>query len=102
MFHDVFTWTTNLAYDSLFPALAGSAALPLIKWVLASAMILPQSILLGATFPLMSSGVLRLKPSRPGRTLALLYFANSFGAAVGVLLSRVLPGGAGGAAGHAA
>ena len=50
-------------------------------------MILPQSILLGATFPLMSSGVLRLKPSRPGRTLALLYFSNSFGAAVGVLLS---------------
>ncbi len=44
-------------------------------------------MLLGATFPLMSAGVLRLNPSRPGRTLALLYFSNSLGAAVGVLLA---------------
>ena len=87
MFHDVFVWSTNLAYGTLYPALAGSAALPLAKWALASALILPQSILLGATFPLMSAGVLRLNPSRPGRSLALLYFSNSLGAAGGVLLA---------------
>ena len=87
MFHDVFGWVTNLAYASIYPALAGSAALPLAKWALAGALILPQSILLGATFPLMSAGVLRLNPSRPGRTLALLYFSNSLGAAGGVLLA---------------
>jgi spermidine synthase len=87
VFHDVYVWTTSLAYGSLYPALAGSAALPLAKWALASALILPQSILLGATFPLMSAGVLRLNPSRPGRSLALLYFANSLGAAAGVLVA---------------
>ena len=87
VFHDVYVWATNLAYGSLYPALAGSAALPLAKWALASALILPQSILLGATFPLMSAGVLRLNPSRPGRSLALLYFANSLGAAAGVLVA---------------
>ncbi len=87
VFHDLFGWVTSLAYGSIYPALAGSAALPLAKWALASALILPQSILLGATFPLMSAGVLRLAPSRPGRTLALLYFANSLGAAGGVLLA---------------
>ena len=87
VFHDVYVWSTGLAYGSLYPALAGSAALAPVKWALAGALILPQSILLGATFPLMSAGVLRLNPSRPGRSLALLYFANSLGAAAGVLVA---------------
>jgi spermidine synthase len=87
VFHDVYVWATSLAYGSIYPALAGSTALPIAKWALASALILPQSILLGATFPLMSAGVLRLNPSRPGRSLALLYFSNSLGAAAGVLVA---------------
>ena len=87
IFHDVFVWTTDTAYLSIYPSLAGSALLPVVKWTLASALILPQSVLLGATFPLMSAGVLRLSPARPGRTLALLYFSNSLGAAAGVLIA---------------
>ena len=83
VFHDLFQWTTGLAYSSIYPALAGSVALPLAKWSLASLLILPQSILLGATFPLMASGVLRIRPAKPGRTLSLLYFCNSLGAAAG-------------------
>jgi hypothetical protein len=67
--------------------LAGSAGLPVAKWGLAGLLILPQSVLLGATFPLMAAGVLRIRPSRPGRTLALLYFCNSIGAAAGVLIA---------------
>ena len=51
------------------------------------ALILPQSVLLGATFPLMSGGLLRRHPERPGESLAMLYFTNSLGAAVGVLAS---------------
>jgi predicted membrane-bound spermidine synthase len=45
--------------------------------------------LLGATFPLMTQGALRAAPEREGagRTVALLYFANSLGAAGGVLLA---------------
>src|SRR5207249_3863772 len=39
------------------------------------------------TFPLMSAGVLRLARARPGRILSLLYFANSLGGAVGVLVA---------------
>ena len=52
------------------PALAGAWRLTAAKWGVASALILPQSVLLGMTFPLMSAGVLRLVPDRPGRTLA--------------------------------
>ena len=53
----------------------------------AALLILPQSILLGATFPLISGGIIRRWPERPGATLAMLYFTNSLGAAVGVLVS---------------
>ncbi|HZA98175.1 MAG TPA: hypothetical protein VE399_05315, partial [Gemmatimonadales bacterium] len=87
VFHDVFQATTGWAYHTLYPPLAGSWALTAAKWTLAGALILPQSVLLGATFPLMSAGVLRLQPVRPGRKLALLYFSNSLGAAVGVLIA---------------
>ena len=87
VFHDVFHSTTNLAYTSIYPMLAGTPLLAVAKWSIASAFILPQSVLLGATFPLMSAGVLRLRRGRQGQSLSLLYFANSLGAAVGVLVA---------------
>jgi spermidine synthase len=87
VFHDVFQGTTAWAYHAVYPHLAGSWALTAAKWGIAGALILPQSILLGMTFPLMSAGVLRLGPGRPGRKLSLLYFSNSLGAAAGVLVA---------------
>jgi len=87
VFHDLYLAVTGWAYASVFPATAGSAMLTLTKWGLAALLILPQSILLGATFPLMSAGALRRLRRNPGRTLSLLYFANSFGAAIGVLVA---------------
>ncbi|HYD51497.1 MAG TPA: fused MFS/spermidine synthase [Gemmatimonadaceae bacterium] len=89
VFHAVFAVATRAAYDSLFPALApfGDGAVTAGKWLLAGLLILPQSVLLGTTFPLMSAGVLRRVPERPGHVLGLLYFANSLGAAVGVLVA---------------
>jgi spermidine synthase len=87
IFHDVFQTTTGWAYHAVYPHLAGSWALTAAKWGIAGTLILPQSVLLGMTFPLMSAGVLRLSPGRPGRKLSLLYFSNSLGAAVGVLIA---------------
>ena len=87
VFHDVFVWATHVAYDSLFPALGPGMVHTLVKWSIAALLILPQSVLLGATFPLMVAGALRHAPERAGRTIALLYFSNSLGAAVGVLVA---------------
>lgn len=87
LFHDVFLWTSRVAYDSIFPALPSGAPITIAKWLLGALLILPQSVLLGATFPLMSAGVLRRLPERAGSVLALLYFSNSLGAAVGVLIA---------------
>jgi spermidine synthase len=90
VFHDLFLATTDFAYHTIFPAVAGGALLPILKWALASALILPQSLLLGATFPLMTAGLIRQARGSgvgTGRLISLLYFANSIGAAGGVLLA---------------
>jgi predicted membrane-bound spermidine synthase len=98
VFHEVFVAATDWSYASLLPALgaywpaqsAGWIALA-AKLTLACSLILPQSILLGATFPLMSAGLVRTTnaEARPvlGEPIAMLYFANSLGAAAGVLTS---------------
>jgi len=87
-FHDVFLAVSTWAYDSVFPSFGGTPLLT-VKWLIAGVLILPQSILLGATFPLMSAGVIRVARAAesPGHLLGLLYFANSLGAAGGVLLA---------------
>jgi predicted membrane-bound spermidine synthase len=85
MFHPLFVTVTDMAYTSWLPAAGGEIAAGLVKWSLAASLILPQTILLGMTFPLMSAGLIRRAPAEPGGTLAMLYFTNSFGAALGVL-----------------
>ena len=87
MFHHAFAYTIEISYSSIIPQLGSPASVSVFKWTLSGLMILPQSILLGMTFPLMSAGIIRLFPDKPGRTIAMLYFTNSIGAAIGVLVS---------------
>ena len=105
-FHGVFGVVTAFCYDTLFPALPGGATLTVAKWGIAALLILPQSVLLGTTFPLMSAGYLRAASpdgrTGSGRVLANLYFANSLGAAVGVLVAGLRAHSRVRAAGHAA
>ena len=86
-FQWIFATTTDWAYASLLPALCSADGICAPQWLLAGLLILPQSILLGTTFPLMSAGILRAFPQAPGRTLSMLYFTNSLGAVFGVLAS---------------
>ncbi len=87
VFHTVFISATNWAFDSVLPMLGSPFAVDLFKWALASFLIIPASILLGTTFPLMSAGIIRLYPEDSGKALSMLYFTNSLGAALGVLAS---------------
>lgn len=87
IFHKLFVVSTDWAYASLLPAACVPESPCIAQWIFAALLILPQSILLGTTFPLMTSGVLRLAPANPGSRIALLYFLNSIGAAGGVLLA---------------
>ena len=87
VFHGIYLTATDLAFERVIPALGSPAVVQIFKWTLAAALILPQSVLLGATFPLMTGAVLRLRPERAGYAVAMLYFTNSLGAAAGVLAS---------------
>lgn len=87
LFHGIFTGIIDGFYTTILPAVGNPAAGAALKWLAASLLIMPQSILLGMTFPLMSAGVIRRFPDTPGGSIAMLYFTNSIGASLGVLAS---------------
>ena len=87
LFHSAFDGFLDIAYTQVIPALGAPASVQAFKWLTSAAFILPQSILLGMTFPLVTSGLIRRFPDRPGTVVAMLYFTNSIGAAIGVLVS---------------
>jgi predicted membrane-bound spermidine synthase len=87
LFHRLYTTATDFTFAQVIPALHSGLAIHAYKWSLAALLVLPQSVLLGMTFPLISGGIIRRWPDRAGETLSTLYFTNSLGAALGVLVS---------------
>ena len=85
IFHPVFEAYLGFSHGTVLPAMDSPALAQSYQWLSAALLITPQSILLGATFPLMSSGYLRAAPAEDGRVLGGLYFSNSLGAAAGAL-----------------
>src|SRR6476620_7812066 len=65
-FHAVFVSAVDWGYASLLPATCEQASTFCAgQWMLSAVLLAPQSILLGMTFPLMSSAVVRLADSQP-------------------------------------
>jgi spermidine synthase len=89
-FHPLFVGLTDWSYDWLLPVLGGEWPALAAKLLVSCLLILPQSVLLGMTFPLMSAGLARAHPAAQGESIAMLYFTNSLGAAAGVLASGFL------------
>ena len=85
-FHDIFIYFQQLLLNDILVD-ADQTTGQIIKWSFAAAVILPQTILIGATFPLLAAGMSRRWPQKSGSMIALLYFSNSIGAAVGTLAS---------------
>jgi spermidine synthase len=90
VFHPIYVQFLDLSYTRLIPEIGSPTSVTFFKWITASLFILPQSILLGMTFPLLTAGIIRKYPDNPGATVAMLYFTNSIGAAAGVLASGFL------------
>ncbi|MDR0330689.1 MAG: fused MFS/spermidine synthase [Chitinispirillales bacterium] len=86
-FHGIFVRYIDVSFSAVIPFLGKPALISLYKWVTASLIILPQSMLLGATFPLMAGGILRRFPGLSGYKSSFIYFVNTFGASIGVLIS---------------
>ncbi|MGE5094462.1 MAG: fused MFS/spermidine synthase [Betaproteobacteria bacterium] len=88
VFHWVFVHAVDWGYSTLLPATCDQASTFCVaQWGLSAVLLAPQSILLGATFPLVSSAVLRMSGEHPGHDIASLYFLNSLGAVLGVMAS---------------
>lgn len=87
LFHWIFNGVATLSYDWLIPSLGAPWAINFARWLVAALLILPQTILLGMTFPLMSGGLIRRYPGSEGHLLGGLYFTNSIGATIGALVA---------------
>ena len=89
-FHEVYVLTTQFSLDHVIPALGSPGSVEIYKYSVCALLIVPQTILLGATFPLLSGAVIRSDPDASGHHLAMLYFTNSIGAAFGALAAAFL------------
>ena len=78
VFHEAFVRLVDFAFTGLLPGMASVVLAQLAKWSLALVLIMPPTILLGTTFPLMAEGLIRRRPRERGRLLGLLYFSNTF------------------------
>ncbi len=87
VFQPLFTGYTSVSQQVVLPGISSVMLAHGYQWLSAALLITPQSILLGATFPLMSAGLIRAMPNAHGEVLGGLYFTNSLGAAVGALLA---------------
>jgi predicted membrane-bound spermidine synthase len=90
LFHEVFVLLTEVSLDRVIPGLGSPLAVEIYKYALCGVLIVPQTVLLGMTFPLMSGAVIRRSPEASGHHLAMLYFTNSIGAAAGALAAAFL------------
>ena len=87
VFHDFFIRYIDTSFSTILPFLGKPILISLYKWGSSALIILPQSMLLGATFPLMAGGILRRFPGLSGYKTSFIYFVNTFGASIGVLIS---------------
>jgi spermidine synthase len=87
VFHEVYVRLTGVSLDRIIPALGSPLAVEVYKYSLCALLIVPQTVLLGMTFPLLSGALIRRSPGPSGHHLAMLYFTNSIGAALGALLA---------------
>ena len=78
-FHDVFVVMRSILE-------AGDLELAALEsWLVATVLILPQAVMLGVTFPMLAAALTRWQQQEAGKVVAILYFANSFGGALGAL-----------------
>jgi spermidine synthase len=87
VYHNLFVNLSTWFYDSSFTASMGPSSINALKISLMGLITLPPAILLGMTFPFMANGLIRLHGDSGQRSLSMLYFTNSLGAVMGIVLT---------------
>ncbi|HHI94599.1 MAG TPA: spermine synthase [Gammaproteobacteria bacterium] len=87
-YHDIYEFSTAVFYDN-----ASGMAAPLaesLKVIISVLITAPMAILLGTTFPLLGVAMIRISRDGGQSAFPLLYFTNSIGAAVGIMLASYI------------
>lgn len=87
-YHDLYTLGTQGFYENVAGLSTFSAEW--LKVIIAVAITGPMAILLGATFPLLGVAMVRISRDGGQAAFPLLYFTNSIGAAVGIMLASYI------------
>lgn len=87
-YHPLYNALTGFFFDSELTASLSTRGAEICKVILATASTLPVAIAVGMTFPFIAAGLLR----KSGTEISLprLYFTNSFGSAIGILVTSYL------------
>lgn len=86
-FHYMFLLLLDFSYNAVINNISNTYAVIFYKVFISSLIIFPQTVLLGMTFPLISNHLIRGEPENTSKSVSLLYFCNSLGAAFGVFIS---------------
>lgn len=87
-YHDLYTLSTQGFYENV--AGTGPFVTEWMKIIIAVAITGPMAILLGATFPLLGVAMIRISRDGGQAAFPLLYFTNSIGAAIGIMLASYI------------
>jgi len=90
LFHPLFVAYVDFSQQTVLPSIPSPAMAHAYQWISGALLMVPQCVLLGMTFPILSAGYLRLAPNNAGEVLGGLYFSNSLGAALGALATAFL------------
>src|SRR5258708_13320852 len=79
IFHESFVLLTQISLDHVIPALGSPSTVEIYKYSLCAVLIVPQTVLLGMTFPLLSGATIPRAPHASGHHLPIPSFTNPFG-----------------------
>lgn len=90
LYHPVYLLLTNFFYDSTWSMSLSVSGAETVKVILAIISTLPVAIGLGMTFPFIAAGLIRRDKDSGELSLPKLYFTNSLGAAIGILVASYI------------
>ncbi len=86
-FHREYLWLAELSINHVLPLTQSATPALVWQWASGALLVLPQSILLGMTFPILGAACVQGRTAPDSSVLGSLYFSNSIGAAFGALFA---------------
>lgn len=85
-FHLIFNQVNHILFQNLYPG-SNQILVDILKWLFSVMLTLPPTMLLGSTFPVLAHALVKVMPEKKDKIVSHLYFLNSLGASLGVMVS---------------